>query len=122
MKNDRSGISYSAYVRMWGEWEAKGYHMEELLNFNEYKEHVYYNALKMGKKNIAREVASTQRSWNLHQINEIIGRLEKENILDKDYKKELKSTIKSSSRKEIFHALAGADYEDREFSERIIYG
>lgn len=122
MKNDRSGISYSAYVRMWGEWEAKGYHMEKLLDFSTYKERVYYNALKMGKKNIARELASASRSWKPYQINEIVSRLEKEGILDKEYKKELKQTLKKSSRKEIFDDLAGVDYEDREFAEHVIYG
>lgn len=123
MSKNKSEKSYNAYKRMYEEWESKGYHMEEMYNFNEYKEKIFEPAKKMGMKNIARTVASSSRSWSYRETGDIINKLEKEiDIADKEARKELRQQIKGMSRKDLFNELIEEDYSNREEIEAILYG
>lgn len=122
-KVDNSRKSYDAYVRMYNEWQNKGYYMDTKLNYSEYKEIVFEPARKMGMPNIARTTASSSRAWSYSKVREIVNNLEGYvDIVDKEAKKELIKTIKGASRKDLFNELAGTDFVNREEAERVIYG
>ena len=108
--------SYNSYKQQYIEWKSKGYHMEKLLNFKNYKSQVFDLATKIGMKNIARETARASRSWTYSELRDIFVR--NEEIKNNFSYREILSNY---SRKEFFDLIV-EEYGGYDKAERVIYG
>lgn len=117
-KARRTKQSYQSYKKQWKQWETKGYPMEDNRPYT-YKEFVKQHELsrRAGVKNIAREIASSQRlmtysglkkvsadletTLELYQKGELETEIQLKEILTKKGKKEKKTKVRISDPKPI---------------------
>lgn len=111
--NFRLEKSYKAYVRMYGEWQEKGYAMYDLMDDIEKYKKLYDLATARGDSNIARTIAGYARQFTAREARTIA-----KNIRERTKEPELKQRygdwkdIIGYNRDESFDSESEEDIED----------